>query len=89
MFEEPERVWKKYPGGLKQVDVGPDGVWGVSNDDKIWRKTSNSWQEVPGRLKDISVGQNSVWGVNSNDEIWRKFDEGDWKQISGSLKQVY
>ena len=83
----PTNCWKKYPGLLKQVDVGPYGVWGVNSQDDIWRKTSTSWQRIPGALKDISVGKSSVWGVNSNDEIFRK-SGGDWQKVGGLLKQV-
>lgn len=83
----PNNCWKKYPGLLKQVDVGQYGVWGVNSQDDIFRKTPTSWERVQGLLKDISVGKNSVWGVNSDDGIFWK-SGGNWQNVGGLLKQV-
>jgi len=84
-----ETGWQVYPGALKQVAVGPYGVWGVIGNGTILKKTSNSWEQVDGELQDISVGGNSVWGVNSVGDIWMRVGEdGGWTQIEGKLKQV-
>ena len=80
--------WQAYPGALKQVAVGPYGVWGVNRDGNIYKKTSNSWEHVSGELQDISVGRNSVWGVNRNDDIHMRVGGGGWQHIQGKLKQV-
>ena len=72
-------MWKKIPGGLKQIEVGQLGVFGVNKNDAIWYRvgTNNNpyssgtgWQRLPGGLKHISVGDESVWGVNKNDNIY-------------------
>merc|ERR1719347_2321249 len=78
-------VWKQYPGRLKQVDVGPYGVFGVNSQDQIYEKTTNSWKQLPGALMDISVGQSSVWGVNSEYTVFsgsRPFP--NWKDVTSS-----
>merc|ERR1712013_964951 len=80
--------WQKYPGGLTQVAAGPYGVWGVDQDDNIFKKTINSWQKVDGQLKDISVEKNSVWGVTREDQILMRKEGEGWQQIHGSLKQI-
>ena len=73
---------------MTQVAAGPYGVWGVDQDDNIFKKTINSWQKVDGQLKDISVGKNSVWGVTREDQILMRKEGEGWQQIHGSLKQV-
>lgn len=81
--------WKQVPGSLKWVSVGADGtVWGVNENDDIFRRTGDTWTQIPGKLKQISVGNaDNVWGVNSNDYIYRR--TGDtWTNIPGKLKNV-
>ena len=80
--------WQLYPGGLKQVEVGPFGVWGVNKDDNIFKKTSKSWDKVPGALKDISVGKNSVWGTSGRYNIYKRVGDGNWQHVEGKLRQV-
>ena len=80
--------WKLYPGALKQVAVGPYGVWGVNKDSAVYQKTSSGWQHIGGELQDISVGRNSVWGTNKDDDIHMREGRGGWEQIQGKLRQV-
>ena len=71
--------WERIEGGLKQIEVGKVGVFGVNRHDHIYyrigtvgdsRSSGNDWQRLDGSLKHISVGSKSVWGVNNKDDIY-------------------
>ena len=80
---------REVSGRLKQIDVGPYGVWGVNSRDDIYQRRGARWTRVSGKLKDISVGRNSAWGVNSRNDIFRRIGGGNWQHIRGKLKQVF
>ncbi len=90
--------WTKVSGGLVQIDVGKTEVWGVNGNGEIYRRPvdgSGSWTQMKGRLKYVSSGPTDlVWGVNSSDNIYMcvpgkgKRCYNEWKQMSGSLKQL-
>lgn len=51
--------------------AGQDAVWGVNDNDDIFKWTGSGWQQMPGKLKQVSSGQDSVWGVDATNRIWR------------------
>ena len=71
-------------GKLMQVSVGSANlIYGVMNDDTIWKRSGGSWTKIKGGLKNISVGADGeVWGVSSNDSVWRLNGSGQWDNIS-------
>jgi len=97
-------TWTNIPGSLKQISVGPAGVWGVNYANNIWYRNStrsnpddygSGWTKLDGSLKQIDVGQDVVWGVNSNNDIWVRTGISDtnpvgtgWQQVEGNLKHV-
>ena len=77
----PEDNWERIPGGLKQIEVGKLGVFGVNKNDGIYYRVGSknsprgdSWQRLPGALKHISVGESSIWGVSKHDRIYEMTD---------------
>lgn len=82
-------AWTLIPGQLKHLSVGSDGdVWGVNNEDFIFRWNGNGWNNINGRLKQIAVGNaQNIWGVNAQDEVFR-WDGNDWVVVPGNLKSV-
>ena len=79
-------AWQNVSGSLKQVSVGPYGVWGVDQIDEIFRRKSNTWQHQTGDLKDISVGKSSVWGVARSGQVFRRTKGSTtWQLINGTL----
>ena len=77
----PEANWERIPGGLKQIEVGKLGVFGVNRNDAIYYRVGSknssrgdSWQRLPGALRHISVGDSSIWGVNKHDRIYEMTD---------------
>ncbi|XP_063292050.1 fish-egg lectin-like [Pelobates fuscus] len=75
------------PGKLRQLDAGAGQVYGVTDDDSIFRFSGNDWVQVPGKLMHVSVGPAGVWGVDRQLRIF-KFQNGDWVQTTGLLKQM-
>uniref|UniRef100_A0A8C5RAW0 Uncharacterized protein n=1 Tax=Leptobrachium leishanense TaxID=445787 RepID=A0A8C5RAW0_9ANUR len=75
------------PGGLKQIDAGAEQVYGVNDNDDIYRLNGNNWVQVPGKLIHVSVGPSGVWGVNRVNDIF-KMQGGIWVHVAGGLKQV-
>ncbi|KAM4650562.1 fish-egg lectin-like [Discoglossus pictus] len=75
------------PGKLKQIDAGSGSVYGVSDEDNIYRLNDNNWVQVPGQLMHVSVGPAGVWGVNKQNIIY-KMQDGNWMPVTGLLKQV-
>ncbi|XP_063291551.1 fish-egg lectin-like [Pelobates fuscus] len=75
------------PGKLRQLDAGLGQVYGVNDDDSIFRFSVNDWVQVPGKLMHVSVGPAGIWGANRQFNIF-KFQNGDWARKSGFLRQV-
>ncbi|XP_040182532.1 fish-egg lectin-like [Rana temporaria] len=75
------------PGKLRQIDAGAGEVYGVNDNDDIFRWVDNGWQNVPGKLVHVSVGPAGVWGVNRANVIY-KLQDNEWMSVSGLLKQV-
>ncbi|XP_063291550.1 fish-egg lectin-like [Pelobates fuscus] len=75
------------PGKLRQLDAGAGQVYGVNDNDDIFRFSVNNWVQVPGKLIHVSVGPAGIWGANRQFNIY-KFQNGDWVQVSGLLKQM-
>jgi len=91
--------WTHVSGKLKQVSVSghnDEVVWGVNNQDRIYRRRGDVWEQVEGRLKHVSCGESGVWGVNSaNDIFYRKGTYGGskrkgdgWERVSGKLSYI-
>lgn len=83
--------WKQTSGRATMVGVGPDMVWVVNKDDKIYKLEQNgNWKQTGGRLKGISVGAKTVWGVNATNHIY--YDSAKpgvaWNLVDGLLRQV-
>lgn len=81
--------WQAIDGRLKHISVGSDGeVWGVNNQDYIFRLNGNNWQMIDGRLKQISVGSSQhIWGVNSANQVFR-WNGNNWDLLNVALNQV-
>ncbi|XP_073458086.1 fish-egg lectin-like [Aquarana catesbeiana] len=75
------------PGKLRQIDAGAGEVYGVNDNDDIYRWVDNNWKHIPGKLIHISVGPAGVWGVNRDNVIY-KIQDNEWMSVSGLLKQV-
>ena len=72
-WESIPRTESRWNLGLKQIEVGKLGVFGVDSRAEIWYRvgTNNNfssgteWQRISGPwLTHISVGDNSVWGTD-------------------------
>ena len=66
-------------GRLKWISSGDSGeVWGVNEDDMIYRRegvtqqnpTGTGWKQVEGSLGQVDVFRGEVWGVNRNEQIF-------------------
>ena len=77
---DSDAPWENIPGGLKQIEIGAMGVFGVNRNDQIYYRvgthnnpnsSGSGWQHLPGGLKHISSGKLTVWGVNSSDDIYK------------------
>uniref|UniRef100_A0A8C5MTZ1 Fish-egg lectin-like n=1 Tax=Leptobrachium leishanense TaxID=445787 RepID=A0A8C5MTZ1_9ANUR len=75
------------PGWLKQLDAGAGQVYGVNDNDEIYRLNGNDWVNIQGRLIHVSVGLSGLWGANRGNNIY-KMQDGNWVQVAGALKQV-
>ncbi|XP_066461761.1 fish-egg lectin-like [Eleutherodactylus coqui] len=75
------------PGNLKQVDAGAGQVYGVNDNDFIYRWENNGWKQIPGALIHVTVGPAGVWGVNKVNTIY-KLQDDKWVAVSGLLKQI-
>ncbi|XP_040183275.1 fish-egg lectin-like [Rana temporaria] len=75
------------PGKLKQIDAGAGEVYGVNDNDDIYRWVNNEWKQIPGKLTHVSAGPAGVWGVNKANVIY-KLQDNKWMSVSGLLKQV-
>ena len=98
------RSWRRVPGGLKQIDSGPNSiVCGVNKADDIYCRIGitaaipygRSWVRVPGKLKYISCGVLGHWGVNKNNDIFFRYGVSPvkpqgtkWKHVPGKLHQI-
>ena len=82
--------WGLHKGkGLKQISVGPVGVWGVSKKNRVYVRVGKKWKVIDGSIAQVSVGRKWVWGVNAVHQIWaRKGIKGRWINIRGRLTQV-
>lgn len=86
---EETLTWTPVSGALTQVAVGDGEVWGVNDENKVYRHNGAGWTNVPGSLTQVSVGAGQVWGVNANNQIYyRDFGDTGWTSVSGILKQV-
>lgn len=76
-------------GSLSRVAVAADGtVWGVDQNQAIYRRDGNTWTLIPGKLVDIAVGSRDlVWGVDKDDAIYRR-DGTNWTTIPGRLVSI-
>ena len=82
--------WYQLPGGLKQISAGTSKhVWGVNNNNEIYKLTGNSWTKFPGKLSQISVNRvGNVWGINSSNEIYFRNNSDPkkpWERITTGL----
>ncbi|XP_077312807.1 fish-egg lectin-like [Lithobates pipiens] len=75
------------PGKLRQIDAGAGEVYGVNDNDDIFRWVDNNWSNIPGKLIHVSVGPAGVWGVNRANNIF-KIQDNKWMSVAGLLKQV-
>jgi hypothetical protein len=82
--------WTRVPGSLRCVSVGTDGtVWGVGNNDEIYRRSGSSWTRMPGAHHQVSIGDPAnVWGTNDKDEIYRWNGINTWVRVAGTFKEV-
>ena len=87
--------WIRVPGNLKQISADDQYVYGVNNNDNIYRMNEDgtgAWVSIPGVLKNITAsGKDYIWGVNNNDNIYRcrkPCTSGKWINVPGKLKQV-
>ncbi|KAM3922632.1 fish-egg lectin-like [Leptodactylus fuscus] len=75
------------PGNLKQVDAGNGEVYGVNDNDDIFKWEGNDWKQIPGKLIHVTVGAAGVWGVNKENVI-HKLQDNTWMPVTGYLKQI-
>ena len=82
--------WGLHKGkGLKQISVGPVGVWGISKKNRVYVRVGKKWKVIDGSIAQVSVGRKWVWGVNAVHQIWaRKGIKGRWIKIRGRLTNV-
>lgn len=61
-------VWVPVPGGLLNIEGGPNGVpWGVNNVNTVFQGTAEGWTVLPGTGRDIATGTDgSVWLVGTS-----------------------
>ncbi|XP_069596840.1 fish-egg lectin-like [Ranitomeya imitator] len=74
-------------GWLKQVDAGAGLVYGVNENDNIYRRVDNTWVQVSGSLMHVTVGPAGVWGVNRLQSVY-KLVNNSLMPLSGRLKQI-
>ncbi|XP_069802821.1 fish-egg lectin-like [Dendropsophus ebraccatus] len=75
------------PGRLKQVDVSDGEVYGVNDEQRVYRMVDDQWQELPGRFIHVTVGPAGVWAVTEENHIYTLQDD-QWEIKSGLLKQL-
>ncbi|HUF10043.1 MAG TPA: tectonin domain-containing protein, partial [Rhodothermales bacterium] len=58
--------WTAVDGGLVQISVGPDGLWGVNDSNTIYRRRSGIWEVVPGSAAAVAIGPaGDVWALGA------------------------
>uniref|UniRef100_A0A8C5MUX4 Uncharacterized protein n=1 Tax=Leptobrachium leishanense TaxID=445787 RepID=A0A8C5MUX4_9ANUR len=82
-----EQQCTQIPGWLKQIDAGAGQVYGVNDNDDIFRLNGSDFVHIPGKLIHVSVGPSGLWGANRGNSIY-KMQDGNWVQVAGALKQV-
>jgi len=84
--------WNKIDGKLTSISVNSKAIYGVNQNNQIWRRAhnSNSWVQLPGAACRISSGaKDEVWVVNSKDEIYRYLHHSNsWTKMPGALVEV-
>lgn len=66
-YDTAADTWERISGGAVKVDVDPQGLPWVANDQgAIWHWSGNSWQAAIGKARDIAVGSDGVvWIISS------------------------
>ncbi|XP_014009327.2 fish-egg lectin-like [Salmo salar] len=60
--------WISLLGSLKNITVGPAGLWSVNKADSIYKYVADNWVQAAGSLKQVDAGGNQfVVGANIND----------------------
>lgn len=78
-------------GELKHITAGVAYLWGVNNQNQIFRcdRPCKKWVRVNGGLEQVDVGDDEVWGVSGYTIFKMPADgRGSWRRISGGLKHV-
>ena len=84
---------KKISGGLKNISVSGDIVWGVNSRDNIYYRKGEkgSWKKVSGGLKQVHAFGNGrfVVGTNKSNNVYlRDGVNGSWQNKKCCLSQV-
>jgi len=96
MSQDGSGSWALMSGGLVDVSIGKNYVWGVKGNNQVYKcalpcsNETGGWIQVTGALTQLDVGDTEVWGVNGNGEIYKRAADGSgsWTSIPGKLKDV-
>ena len=82
--------WVQKPGMAARIDVDPNGVaWVVNQQNAIFRWSGAGWSQIPGGAQDIGIGgDGSIWIVGTDRMIWTYNGSGGWTPRNARLVQV-
>jgi len=82
-------TWEQMSLSLTRISKGNSGVWGVDQDDVVYKLNSDekSWTRFTMKLIHVASGA-SVLGVTRADDIWRYLGNGKWERIEGALTNI-
>lgn len=96
IFDSVGGTWKKLPGGLINIAVGPDGAWGVNSSKDIFQWVNGTWEHFsPFKANGISVGPTGeMWAVSTESTPggfspfrWNT-GSNTWEQMPGGVTQL-
>ncbi|XP_060105820.1 fish-egg lectin-like [Heteronotia binoei] len=97
-FTVTEHGLLSYPGKLKEVSPGPNGIWAVKSNNRAARWLRDNWVEIGGHLTRIDAGGNHIVAGIINDAVRclpkSKIIQADvnqeveWDHMEGKMKHI-
>jgi len=94
----PGDSWTKIQGGLRQLSVGENSVWGVNADGRVLVRigigeesiTGREWATVDGEtMKHVSVSNlGHVWACDHRDKIWYRKGANNKTVLGSTWKSI-
>ena len=91
VYEYLSGTWTQLPGQMLHVAiVNKSYVWGIGQDNNVYRLSGNNWIRVGNNAAYISAGSDgTVLVTNSfNGSIWKYVSDNNWVSIPGSATVI-